>query len=207
MNFSKREWIFLILLLSLIQGFVWYAAFVNASNGSALNFISFAGTLISIILAILAIGYTYGESITQKNQSDTVVNQIEKLNTAIDTINKQTSNFNQIKEISDTLLKYTELVEHKMNNTHDEVSNIKNLLSDIVTVPNVKINKSNDVNTSSNTDFNDIKNIRYTYSEIVFLSLIYCEGKHFEDTVSNDLFEILNKVDFHDAALDKKKIF
>lgn len=66
MEFSKREWVFSIVIVSLVQAFVWYSAFVNAGSGSALNFISFAGTLVSIILAVLAIGYTYGESISQK---------------------------------------------------------------------------------------------------------------------------------------------
>ncbi|WP_180031373.1 hypothetical protein [Acinetobacter sp. YH12245] len=78
-KFTKREWIHLIITLSIIQAFIWWISFQFAGNSSALGYVSFAGTLISIILAVLAIGYTYGESHQQKNSSMTLANQIEGL--------------------------------------------------------------------------------------------------------------------------------
>lgn len=124
MTFNKRDWVFSIIIISLTQAFVWYASFVNAGNGSALNFISFAGTLVSIILAVLAIGYTYGESLAQKNHSDTIVNQITTLNKAIGNVEAQTENLSQIKDISDNLSKFSMQMERKFEATHQQVESI-----------------------------------------------------------------------------------
>lgn len=78
-QFTKREWIHLIITISIIQAVIWFASFIFAGSSNALGYVSFAGTLISIILAVLAIGYTYGESHQQKNSSMTLANQIEGL--------------------------------------------------------------------------------------------------------------------------------
>lgn len=78
-KFSKREWVHLIITLSIAQAFVWFISLQYANNTSALGYVSFAGTLISIILAVLAIGYTYGESQQQKNSSSTLASQLESL--------------------------------------------------------------------------------------------------------------------------------
>lgn len=128
MKFSKREWVFSIIIVSLVQAFVWYSAFVNAGSGSALNFISFAGTLVSIILAVLAIGYTYGESISQKNQSDTVVNQISTLNQAISNIKEQTGHLEQVKDISENLAKFGKQMDSKFDQTHKQVESLNSAI-------------------------------------------------------------------------------
>ncbi|MUK43687.1 hypothetical protein GNP61_19250 [Aliivibrio fischeri] len=150
MSFSKREWMFSILIISLIQAFVWYAAFVNAGNGSALNFISFAGTLVSIILAVLAIGYTYGESLSQKNQSDAVVNQIVTLNQAIGNIKEQTDDLNQIREISENLTAFGRLVENRFDATHKEVESISCAMQELTSVNSKQYAKSPSISLASN---------------------------------------------------------
>jgi hypothetical protein len=124
-SLTTREWIFIILFLSLLQGIIWYASFVNAGNSSALNYISFAGTLISIILAVLAIGYTYGESISEKNKSNAIANQIDTLNGVLNNLVIQNSNLEIISKINDELLQLSENFQEGMSNTSKKVDDLK----------------------------------------------------------------------------------
>lgn len=182
MKFSKREWIFSIVIISIVQAFVWYSAFVNAGNGSALNFISFAGTLISIILAVLAIGYTYGESISQKNQSDTVVSQITTLNQAIGNIKNQTDNFNQVKEISENLASFSKQMESKFDHTHKQVESISSAICQLTTSsePDTPSDLSNLLNYGDKGALvKDLIETRKPISEIAILSTILIDGLSF----------------------------
>ncbi|ENN6197121.1 hypothetical protein AB9W56_003527 [Vibrio vulnificus] len=215
MKFSKREWVLFIIIISLVQGFVWYSAFVNAGNGSALNFISFAGTLVSIILAVLAIGYTYGESITQKNHSDTVVNQIAKLNDAIDTINNQTESFNQIKEISENLTQYNEKVESKFDITHQEVRSISSIVRGLTGAIKQPVEQTKLLNgrvdeAQQRNFVEQILSVRLPVTEIAILSIILSEGSTREEALSSDIKERMKQVrdnfEFGERFLDVEQI-
>lgn len=78
-KWDERDWWFFISLISLLQACIWFLSYHYGTGSSALGYISFAGTLISIILAVLAIGYTYGESLQQKNTSTALATQIQDL--------------------------------------------------------------------------------------------------------------------------------
>lgn len=179
MEFNKREWFFTIIIVTLIQGFVWYAAFVNAGNGSALNFISFAGTLVSIILAVLAIGYTYGESISQKNHSDTVVNQISTLNEVIGNIQDQSENMNQIKNISENLTSFSKTVVNKFDDTQKEVETISCAITRL-TSSNKHVHKNTlPIQLTGNQQSTLIKSLidmREPITEVAILGIILCDG-------------------------------
>src|ERR1700760_3776689 len=99
-NLTKRDWIFILIIISLMQGIIWYISFVNSKSVNALNYVSFAGTLISIILAVLAIGYTYGESLAEKNKSNNISNQINTLNDVIKNIQIEASALEKISIIN-----------------------------------------------------------------------------------------------------------
>lgn len=102
-SMTVNEWRYLIVIIVVVEGFIAYSSFIHAGNANALSYISFAGTLVSIILAVLAIGYTYGESVKQKNNADTVVGQINKLNDVIDNIDLSVDALNRIETISNNL--------------------------------------------------------------------------------------------------------
>lgn len=78
-NMLTRDWVYLLMLSIILQFIIYFLAFVYNSSTNALGYVSFAGTLISIILAIIAIGYTYGESIRQKHNEDELIIQIRGL--------------------------------------------------------------------------------------------------------------------------------
>lgn len=131
MKLSTREWILSIIIISVIQGFIWYASFVNAGNGSSLNYVSFAGTLISIILAVLAIGYTYGDSLSQKSQTNGVNEKIAILNEVLKNIQIESSNLDKISEISQQLIHFDESIKSHLDSTNTKFDGISEALSSI----------------------------------------------------------------------------
>lgn len=78
---------------------IHYLLFIYGGSVKALGYISFAGTLISIILAVIAIGYTYGESIKQKTSSDQLLFEIAGLREIKDKLAGQVSIPENIAEI------------------------------------------------------------------------------------------------------------
>lgn len=102
-SFTKREWIQLIITLTIVQAFFWYAVFENSQSSSALGYVSFAGTLVSIILAVLAIGYTYGESVSQKNKGDGLASQINTLGSLIENVELEAKSLEKIQDIAKEL--------------------------------------------------------------------------------------------------------
>ena len=76
---KKKDIIYVAIIGIIIINACWVLAWKYSESSSALNYVSFAGTLVSIILAILAIGYTYGESIRQSSQGDGVTDSIRNL--------------------------------------------------------------------------------------------------------------------------------
>lgn len=76
---QTKDWIYLFIISFFLQFIIYYFSYIYGGSVKALGYISFAGTLISIILAVIAIGYTYGESIKQKGSSDQLLLEIASL--------------------------------------------------------------------------------------------------------------------------------
>lgn len=85
-SFSRREWIFLVLILMLVQFLIHWMSLKYGSSVSALGYVSFAGTVVSILLGLIAIIYAFVQSFTQANSVVEVREQIEKLILAGDDI-------------------------------------------------------------------------------------------------------------------------
>ncbi len=56
---ETREWVFIMLIVVLIQFIIQASAWLYGGNSGALGYLSFAGTAVSIILAVLAIIYSF----------------------------------------------------------------------------------------------------------------------------------------------------
>jgi hypothetical protein len=124
--YSKREWITFLILLMIVEAFIFCAAFVYAPNGSALSYISFAATLISIILAVLAIGYTYGESIKDKGKSDALEEQIKELKLINEKIKIQANTLNKLEDIYSSIDSLKKKVDEGNSHVGGLISNILN---------------------------------------------------------------------------------
>ncbi|MUJ21706.1 hypothetical protein [Aliivibrio fischeri] len=182
-SFSTREWIFTTVILSLVQGVVWYVSFVNSSNGSALTYVSFAGTLISIILAVLAIGYTYGESQGQKNKSDNVSIQIAVLNEVVKSIKFESQSLEHISTISDELTRFSSQFEAEMLNTKKSVEHVS-ISMDSLLAEYDKFPSNNKVIIPTNLDKKLLVNAfmarRTPLMEISMLFLYVADGKTYK---------------------------
>ena len=88
---QTRDWVYIIVLSIILQFIIYFLAFVYSNSTNALNYVSFAGTMISIVLAIIAIGYTYGESIRQKHNEDELIIQIRGLSEIKEKLGDQVS--------------------------------------------------------------------------------------------------------------------
>lgn len=123
---SNREWIFVIILVILSQ-FLLHQYASNVMNEiQVINYISFSGTIVSIILAILAIVYSFFQSITQQSNSDKIASNLESLtgvassvNTSVDIMGTQVETLNMV------------------------VDDVKKLPSDIVTLVSEALAKLN----------------------------------------------------------------
>lgn len=129
--FSSREWFLATVILALIQGGVWYVAFIHAKSTTALNYVSFAGTIISIILAVLAIVYTYLDSAASKTQGDTLANQIVNLGKVIETIKIEADALSQISGLKKDLLTLSANFTAGITNTQQGVEDVKKIISQL----------------------------------------------------------------------------
>lgn len=125
-KFTKREWIHLIITLSIIQAFIWWVSFQFSNSSNALGYVSFAGTLISIILAVLAIGYTYGESQQQKNSSNTLSTQIDSLIKIKEKLEIQADALIGIKELHNFLGSFDQKIDGHFKETKTKIDTFTN---------------------------------------------------------------------------------
>lgn len=110
-NFSRREWIFIIIIIILVQFVAQYAAFLYSEDSSVLGYISISGTIVSITLALLAIIYSYYQSASQQATSSSINTQIEKLISVVDQVksskfglDEELINLSEIREKIDSSL-------------------------------------------------------------------------------------------------------
>ncbi|MEC4090114.1 hypothetical protein [Pseudoalteromonas rubra] len=213
-KFTTREWVFVFIIASLVQGVVWYVSFVNAGNPSALTYVSFAGTLISIILAVLAIGYTYGESIGQKNKSDVIASQISVLNDVIKNIQIESESLEHISKISEELTKFSSSFEKEMAHTK---KNIKIVTSSLETLLSESPNRTHVKPRETTLDKKELAQLmfstRNSITEIVLFYLFRAKNSVYEDIdeillpFSNDYIEpIVNKVEQEEYTLEQVQV-
>ncbi len=101
---TGTEIVLLVFILMLLEAVVFYLAVIHGGSVSAMSYVSFAGTLISIILGVVAIFYTMVESLKQSNSSDKIANgaaDIERNSNKISSeVNKLSEAIQEITEIS-----------------------------------------------------------------------------------------------------------
>ncbi|AMW78633.1 hypothetical protein AMD27_06875 [Acinetobacter sp. TGL-Y2] len=166
-KFTKREWIHLIITLSIVQGVIWFASFIYADNSSALGYVSFAGTIISIILAVLAIGYTYGESQQQKNSSHTLAQQLNSLDTISDKLAIQAEALEDMKIVKDSMVNISNQIELHFRENHQKID----FLSNNISILNNNISPQSTKNTTSTSD-NFYQNAKHFNNPLNYLNFV-----------------------------------
>lgn len=83
-QFTRREWLLVIALLLMIEYWIISSSYTFAGEQLVLNYISFAGTISSILLAVLAIIYGFYQSSSQQQASSQILSQVENLRSVSD---------------------------------------------------------------------------------------------------------------------------
>lgn len=108
-KFSTREWWFLISIMLLIQFIIHWLSYQYGGSSNALGYISFAGTLVSIILGLVAIIYSFVQSISQTSTVVEIREQVERLISAGEDITKSKNDLHasalELSGIADELAK------------------------------------------------------------------------------------------------------
>ncbi|MCT9260474.1 hypothetical protein [Acinetobacter baumannii] len=131
-KFTTREWILSIIIMLIIEAFIFWVSFQFAGNSSALGYVSFAGTLISIILAVLAIGYTYVESQQQKNSSATFATQLDSLVKIKDKLQIQAEALDNIQNLKNDITDFKAEVFDHFSETKNKIESNNGFIKQLI---------------------------------------------------------------------------
>ncbi|MDA0697229.1 MAG: hypothetical protein O2793_12565 [Proteobacteria bacterium] len=163
-NFSKREWLLIILLIMIVQFIVQCIAFLYAGSGSALNYISISGTIVSIVLALLAIIYSYFQSASQVNTSASLNTQIEKLISIVDKVKESKNDFSdELKNLENIREKIESSISIQLS-SHSKVAEISETLDNFL--------ENNITHYSSNSETDKFSRLVSEGSTLVHLVLL-----------------------------------
>ncbi|MEE1952932.1 hypothetical protein ACTG2T_18890 [Aeromonas sp. 75A] len=122
---STREWVMVCVLIVLIQLLLHYWTTESMNSGEVLAYVSFAGTIVSIILAVLAIIYSFVQTQSQQATSESISREIFRLTditTHIDATSKDVTH----------VVTQLPIVLEKFSSLPDIVSGeVKSMMSDI----------------------------------------------------------------------------
>lgn len=199
-SWSTRDWIFISIIVFMVQAAVWFLSYHFGTNDSALSYVSFAGTLVSIILAVLAIGYTYVESQQQKNSSSTLTNQIASLDNIRDKLAIQADALEDMKLVKDSMINYSNLIDSHFKENIQRIENLNNNVSYIA--KNISPQTKNNI--GSDSFYLNAKNFHNTlnYFNFVIAGLFFerefMKSDHF---TFDELQGIFNEINLDYAAL------
>jgi len=152
--FGKREWVFLIVVLILSQLIVHMLAWRFGASVSALGYISFAGMIVSIILAVLAIIYGFVQTGEQSRASSTIASQVTSLHRVVESFQKSggvlSEQLQQLSSISAGIGQTVALGEksqEQIGKVQASLDDVKNLVSGGAGA----LRKSGDAETSPST--------------------------------------------------------
>lgn len=123
---KTREWLFTIAIVILIQFIVQVGALTFSSDNNVLNYISFAGTIVSIILATIAIVYSFVQTISQQSSASNISNQVDKLMSVVGVIDESKKTIKtSIQHLNEASKRLDTAIENqtKINTTVETISN------------------------------------------------------------------------------------
>lgn len=91
-NFSRREWLMLIVILLMLEAGALISSHAFMSNQDVINYISFASTIASLLLAVLAIVYGFYQSESQKRTGDGIEMHLSHLRSTTDEMRAVSTN-------------------------------------------------------------------------------------------------------------------
>ncbi|MEB8286597.1 hypothetical protein OKT24_12575 [Aeromonas veronii] len=116
-KFKTSQWILVIIIMFLGQLLLHYYSSQVMSGSEVINYFSFAGTIVSIILAVLAIIYSFYQSFTQQNNVDLISREVGKLKKTSKDINKSSENISNAADVLPKILLELESLPSLLDST------------------------------------------------------------------------------------------
>lgn len=139
---EKKDILYWLLIICL--GSISVITYEYSGDQDALSHWSFAGTIVSIILAIVAIGFTLYQTLSSSLSSDKITTSAENIKTSADKIVKVSDELN-----SSDLIKAGEIITSVSKNILDYNSQIKlikqQLTQELDAIKNTQMNSENNI--------------------------------------------------------------
>ncbi|WP_447826764.1 hypothetical protein [Aeromonas hydrophila] len=116
-HFKTREWWMLIVLIVLIQWVVHFWSTEAMSSSEMVSYVSFAGTLVSTILAVLAIIYSFIQSASQQTSSEIISREVYRLQDIVNAVNSSAAKVNESLEKLPGIIDNLEKIPHTVSDT------------------------------------------------------------------------------------------
>lgn len=140
---SVREWIFIILLLMLVEYLITTNSYIFSGDQTLLNYISFASTIASILLAVIAIIYSFLQADSSSKANNKLIDRLDEFRTVsrkiVKSSNKSDYQLQRLSTITDVLVTLQNSmedsnfklgsVESKMKEIHENSRNLKEELA------------------------------------------------------------------------------
>lgn len=170
-SFTHREWWMLIIMIIVIQWLIHFWSTKAMSSDEMVSYVSFAGTLVSTILAVLAIIYSFIQSASQQTSSEIISREVYRLQDIVDAVNFSTAKVNDSLEKLPSIIEHLEQIPHTVSDTITQgVTPLKEqndgmqaqllVLTSAITGGSPKLQEDTDTTTSENKKFEYIKSIQ-----------------------------------------------
>lgn len=140
--FSRREWLFAGALVMLIEYWIFSVSHAVSGEQAIVNYVSFASTIASILLAVIAIIYSFVQTDSQQKTGNAIASQIDHLkNASIELRNSKEQLETQIDRFSglaENLNGLQGLVGNQINSVQESIQEMQkklNLNSDVHVAP------------------------------------------------------------------------
>lgn len=171
---STREWCLVIAILSLVQFFIHWVSYQFGGSPNALGYVSFAGTLVSIMLGLIAIIYSFVQSISQSTSVVEIREQVERLIVAGNEISESGKIIHTAsKEVNGLVGDLASKVTENTSTTKEVLGSFSRLTSELNLSPSIHSQKTDQsgVDSSSTSECASILDSDRTVVLLMVLSI------------------------------------
>lgn len=118
---NTREWILVVVLLMLLQALIHFWSTETMSSSQIVNYISFAGTIVSIILAVLAIVYSFYQNFSQQNNVESISKEVENLKRTAIEVRESAQVISNTTDCLPKIMEDVTLLPQKINEAVDQL--------------------------------------------------------------------------------------
>lgn len=91
-DFSRREWLMIIAIVMMVEYWILSLSYEFRGSSTVVNFVSFAAAITSLLLAVIAIIFSFLQSDAQQNATTAMIGQIDSLRSVATSLDVSGSN-------------------------------------------------------------------------------------------------------------------